>query len=350
MSGRRSSVGVVYTGGTFGMVGSRRGYVPSADLPERAQAALDSSGGSDLPAVAWLESGWSPLDSGALVPRFWFDLAEVIAGAAGEHDGFVVIHGTDTLAYTASALSFLLAGLAVPVVVTGASRPLGEPGSDAVTNLADALRAAAATECREVTVAFGGRLLRGNRATKRQGTRERPFDSPCCPPLAELGDTIRWHAAPPPPANPAGPLPRAAWRGTRVAIVPSYPGIDGAIIRALCDTGIGGLILEGYSAGIGPGGDAGFVAAIAEAVRAGVVCGAVSQSRQGYVRLGKYALSTPLAEAGLVGGADMTREAALAKMHVLLAQGPDAGTVAGAFTQDLCGELTPADRPGEGES
>lgn len=337
----RASIGIVYTGGTFGMVESGCGYVPSTDLPERARSALYEAGSGDLPGVAWLDTGRPPVNSGDIEPRFWFDLAAVIAAARDAHDGFVVIHGTDTLAFTASALSFLLPGLGKPVVVTGAAKPLGETGNDALDNLCHALRVAASAECDEVTVAFGDHLLRGNRATKRHGTAENAFSSPCLPPLAELGADIRWRRTDSPPEVGEADLPLACWRDTRVALVPVYPGIGGDTIRALRDTGVGGLVLEAYSASVGPGGNADFVAAIAECVRAGIVVGAVSQGRQGYIRLGKYAPSTPLAEAGLVGGADMTREAALAKLHVLLAQGKDPERIAAAFGENLRGELTP---------
>lgn len=335
------SVGVLYTGGTFGMVPSDRGYVPAEDIPERADAALDASGDAGLPAVHWLDTGMPPRNSGDIGPRFWFDLAAVIAAGRDAHDGFVVVHGTDTLAFTASALSFLLAGLGRPVVVTGASKPLGERGSNALGNLRLALRAAASAECDEVSVAFGSSLLRGNRATKRHGTARNPFVSPGLQPLADFDGALHWREVDPPPPAANGELPCASWRGSRVGLIPAYPGIDGDTLRALRDTGIGALLLEAYPASVGPGGNADFVAAIAECVRAGVVVGAVSQSRQGYVRLGRYAPSTPLAEAGLVGGADMTREAALAKLHVLLAQGLEPREIAAAFGRNLRGELTP---------
>ncbi|MDX1609486.1 MAG: asparaginase domain-containing protein [Halofilum sp. (in: g-proteobacteria)] len=337
---QRPSIGVIYTGGTFGMVPSERGYVPTEDLPERAEAALRDHGPVELPAFDWIDSGQPAVDSGAIEPRFWFELAQVVAAAAEAHDGFVVVHGTDTLAYTGSALSFLLAGLERPVVVTGSSRPLGERGSDALDNLLHALRVAAAQDCHEVTLAFGERLLRANRATKRHGTAAEPFDSPCFPPLAELGHSIHWRRVEPPPAVEPGPLPRAAWGDTRVAMLPVHPGIEGNTIRALRETGIDALVLEGYAAGIGPGGNTDFVRSIRECTDAGIVCGAVSQSREGYVQLGRYALSTPLADAGLVGGADMTREAALTKLHYLLGQGLAASDVAAAFGRNLRGELS----------
>lgn len=341
MNDRENSIGVIYTGGTFGMVASERGYVPTTDLPDRAAAALRQSGADHLPRLEWLENPVPPIDSGSIEPRFWFELAAMIARAADEHDGFVVIHGTDTLAFTGSALSFLLAGLGKPVVVTGSSRPLGESGSDALDNLVNALRVAAASECDEVTLAFGERLLRANRATKRHGSAGSPFSAPALDPLATLGDRIDWHPVEPPPAAWTRELPAAAWQGSAVAFLSIYPGITGDIVRAVCETGIGALVLEGYSAGIGPGGDAGFVEAIADAVTAGVVVGAVSQSREGRVQLGKYAVSTPLADAGLVGGADMTREAAITKLHVLLAQGLGAETIANRFGRNLRGELAP---------
>ncbi|MDZ7829656.1 MAG: asparaginase domain-containing protein [Halofilum sp. (in: g-proteobacteria)] len=258
MSQGSSTVGVIYTGGTFGMVASRDGYVPTTDLPERASAALDASGERGLPAVEWLDNPAPPVDSGSIVPQFWFDLAQTIAVAADRYDGFVVIHGTDTLAFTGSALSFLLAGLGRPVVVTGASRPLGEAGSDALDNLVNALRVAAAGECDEVTLAFGEQLLRANRATKRHGSAGTPFSSPALGPLATLGERIEWQGIDPPPGAGEGNVPAATWRESAVAFLSIYPGITGDVVRAVRDTGVGALVLEGYSAGIGPGGDAGF--------------------------------------------------------------------------------------------
>jgi len=341
MSQGASTVGVIYTGGTFGMVASKDGYVPTTDLPERASAALEASGEAGLPDIEWLDNSAPPVDSGSIVPRFWFELAQTIAASADHHDGFVVIHGTDTLAFTGSALSFLLAGLGKPVVVTGSSRPLGEAGSDALGNLVNALRVAAADDCDEVTLAFGGQLLRANRATKRHGSAAAPFSSPALEPLATLGPAIQWHDVEPPPRAGEQDVPAAEWGDTAVAFLSVYPGITGDVVRAVRDTGVGALVLEGYSAGIGPGGDAEFVRAIAETVTAGVFVGAVSQSREGRVRLGKYAVSTPLAEAGLVGGDDMTREAAITKLHVLLPQGLDPQTIADRFGRNLRGELTP---------
>lgn len=335
------TVGVFYTGGTFGMLPSTRGYAPSTDLPARVEASVPGLHAADMPRIVWLDPGAAPVNSSDITPRFWFDLAAAIRAARAACDGFVIIHGTDTLAYTGSALSFLLADLDCPVVITGAGAPLGEERSDAADNLLNALGVAGDGRRAEVMVAFGGLLLRANRSSKRHGNREALFVSPNAPALAELGTAA--HHLSQAAALPDIALPPAAWRDCRVVLLPVYPGIDGSTLRAIHATGIEGLILEGYPSGVGPGGDAGFVAAVRALDEAGVIVAAISQSRHGVVRLGRYASSTPLAEAGLIGGADMTREAALAKLNFLLRCGLDTDSIKDWFGRNLRGELTADD-------
>lgn len=340
---RRARVGVIYTGGTFGMVASEHGLAPSRDLPTRAEQALADDPAAPAVTLKWLDHGWLPLASADLTPAVWYDLARCIAEDRA-CDGFVVIHGTDTLAYTASALSYLLAGAGRPVVVTGASKPLGMPDGDALTHFSDALRVAACGVDSGVTVAFGRRLLRGNRTSKRFGTVAQPFTSPCEPALADLTG-----AAAPPASEPSIPdwgcidgANLAAVHGpVRIGVLPVYPGIDGTTLAVSARTHPEALLLEGYAAGIGPGADTGFVDAIRDATAAGTVVAAIADSAQGTVRMGRYASSTPLAEVGLVGGGDMTREAALAKLQVSLCAGLNASQVATAFIRNQCGELTP---------
>lgn len=336
-------VGLIYTGGTFGMIASERGYVPSPDLPERVEREVGGLRAEGMPPVRWIDPGTGPpVNSADVTPAFWYRFADAVRRRAGECRGFVVIHGTDTLAYTGSALSFLLADLSRPVVVTGSRAPLGEAGSDAADNLCRSIRAAADTGFAEVGLLFGDRLLRANRASKRHGGADEPFASPCCEPLASVGDRIEHRPGtrdelpseqPPTTAPAPGPA--------RVGMLPIFPGVDGAMVRALTATGLRGLLLDAYPAAIGPGGDADFVAALADATRAGVVVGAVSQARLGRIRFGRYAAGTPVAEAGVVGGADMTREAAFAKLHCLLAAGLDPAAAGEAFARNLRGELTP---------
>lgn len=331
-------IGIIYTGGTFGMVASARGYVPSTDLPARAQAALDARGDDTLPPLTWLDAGTGPpVNSSDITPRFWFALARTIRQQREHFRGFVVIHGTDTLAYTSSALAFVLADLDCPVVVTGARAPLGEDNSDAVDNLHDAVHAAAHALTCEVAVAFSGRLLRGNRASKRHGSRQHVFASPH---LAPLAAPVRSCDQPLAHALPPVDLPVACAHEREVTLLPIYPGIPGDLIRAAVDRGIAALLLEAYPSGVGPGGDADFVAAIRAATDRGVVVAAIPQSRQGTIRLGHYASSTPLADAGLLGGSDMTREAALGKLHWLLGTDLDTHAIRERFVRNQHGELT----------
>ena len=335
---KHASVGVLYTGGTFGMRPSARGYEPSTDLPARVDAAL---AGEDLPLINWLDpDAGPPVGSSDITPEFWYRLAATIRRNADNHDGFVIIHGTDTLAYTGAALSFLLAGLERPVVITGARAPLGEPGSDALDNFRGALAAATCRRHPEVTVAFNGLLLRANRSSKRYGTPQHLFSSPHWPALAAFDHNgLRWAADLHAPDWPTAPT--ASFRAdARIVLLPAYPGMDAQTVRALLDTGAGALILEGYPSGIGPGSDPDFVQALADADSAGVLLLGISQGQYGTVRMGQYATSTPLAEAGLLSGADLTREAALTKLHYLLCCDVDAATRKDLLRRSLCGELS----------
>ncbi|MCC5812177.1 MAG: asparaginase [Ectothiorhodospiraceae bacterium] len=332
-------IGILYTGGTFGMVPSERGYVPSDDLPDRVERALSGELRSWL---HWIEHGAGPpVNSADVSPRYWYRLAEAIRSRADAYDGFVVIHGTDTLSYTGSALSFLLAGLGHPVVVTGSSLPLVEEGSDALPNFEGALRAAASPRLTDVGLAFGDSLFRANRSSKRFGTFDNPFASPNAAPLAHLGNPLRWRNATPCPSDV---LPTARWQPEiKVTLLPVFPGIEGSLLRSAAENGARGLLLECYPSGIGPGGDPDFVAAISELTAAGVTVAAIPQNQHGRVRLGQYASSSPLRDAGLISGADMTREAALTKLHYLLSTDLEPDSVARYFCSNLRGELTEQD-------
>jgi L-asparaginase len=335
-------VGLLYTGGTFGMQHSERGYEPSTDLPRRVERDVPELHASDMPPIEWIDHGAGPpINSSDVTPPFWYALAKTIRTHAERYRGFVVIHGTDTLAYTGSALSFLQPAGDRPVIVTGASKPLGEAGSDAGANLLNAIRCIDAAATTEAGIVFGDRLFRANRTTKRHGSYTAPFSSPACEPLARLGGRIEARAGAANERPSTKPLVPVSDRpDVRVAMLPVYPGLDARTFLAMVDSGVQGIVLEAYPAGIGPGGDRALVDAVADAHARGVVIGAVSQAREGAIRMGRYASSTPLAEAGVVSGADMTREAALAKMHVLFASGATPDSVRERFARNLQGELT----------
>lgn len=328
---------VIYTGGTLGMVRSQRGYVPARGLArllaEKSPEIVEGYG-FDVSEYD------PPLDSANATPRHWYRLADAIAAEAQHRAGIVVIHGTDTLAYTASALSFLLPELTIPVVVTGAQIPLVEPRNDARGNLLAALEIAGGGQPAEVCVCFGPRLLRGNRTTKVRATALDAFASPNCPALGHIGTAIRLD--PQPLVRRQPPLPRPRYRDSAIAVLPLIPGLAAGVIDAHVSAGVVGIILECYGVGTAPDRDSAFLAAIRRAVQAGILVLAISQCGEGSVALGTYAAGEALAQAGVIGGFDLTREAALTKMHVLFAHGLTAGDVARLMQENLCGELEPA--------
>ncbi len=283
-----------------------------------------------------------PIDSANVTPAFWYDLAARIRALEAHYDGFVVIHGTDTLAYSASALSFLLAGMAKPVVLTGSQIPLVEIRSDAHANLESSLVVAARAVTTEVAVVFGRRLLRGNRTIKTDSTALDAFNSPNFPPLADLGTDICFRDGGEPlpgvPPSWAGPL---AYRSSSLVVLPLFPGIGADMVKAALGAGARGLILECYGRGTAPDRNEPFIRALREAIDGGAVIVAVSQCLEGNVALATYAAGSALAECGVVSGFDLTREAAFTKMHTLFARGLAPPEVAHWMQRNLRGELTP---------
>jgi L-asparaginase len=331
------TVFVLSTGGTIGMVETPDGYAP---VPGALKPYLDwiiDSAGSELPPIAFLELD-PPIDSANATPDDWCAVARVLYEHRTEHAGFVVLHGTDTMAYTSSALSFLLPDFGKPVVVTGSQIPIARTRSDGRQNLIGALQVAADIEVQEVTLLFGEVLLRGNRATKIDAFGLDAFDSPRFPPLAEIGIDIVVNEA---LVRPVAGEPRLmAGRLGQVAATRLFPGFSGSILANLCRAPLQGLVVEAYGAGNGPANDPEFLAAIEDAVRQGIVVVVVTQCARGSVQPGAYATGSALMRAGAVPGYDMTSEAALTKLAVLLGQGYDASTVARMMQRDVAGELS----------
>lgn len=328
---------VLHTGGTIGMVETADGHaaVPGALAPY-VDWIVASSGG-ELPPITFRELD-RPIDSANATPDDWCTVARILHDAREEHAGFVVLHGTDTMAYTASALSFLLPSFGRPVVVTGSQIPIARTRSDGRQNLIGALQVAAGAAVPEVTLLFGEVLLRGNRATKVDASGLDAFDSPRFPPLATLGvDVAVNHALVRVPDREPRLVPGPLGQ---VAAVRLFPGFSASILANLCRAPLQGLVLEAYGAGNGPAEDREFLAALEAATAAGIVVVVVTQCVRGTVQPGAYATGSALLRAGAVPGFDMTSEAALTKLAVLLGQGLDARTVAAEMQRDLAGELT----------
>ena len=331
------SVLVLHTGGTIGMVDTPDGNAPVAGALAPYLDWIVESARGELPPITFLELD-PPIDSANATPDDWRAIARVIYERRESHPGFVVLHGTDTMAYTASALSFLLPSFGRPVVVTGSQIPIARTRSDGRQNLIGALQVATRTDLPEVTLLFGEVLLRGNRATKLDASGLDAFDSPRFPPLAEIGiDIVVRHSL---VRSPEGPAALTAGRLAHVAAVRLFPGFAASILANLCQPPLQGLVLEAYGAGNGPADDRAFLDAIEQATSHGIVVVVVTQCVRGSVQPGAYVTGSALMRAGAVPGYDMTTEAALTKLAVLLGQGLDAGAVADLVQRDVAGELT----------
>ena len=335
-----ASLFVLYTGGTFGMARGADGSLVPLDLLELGQ---------HLPFLGRLPLGLTvatfvdPVDSSAMGTADWLEIADAIVEHAPGHAGVVVLHGTDTMAYTASALSFLLEGIDIPIVVTGAQRPVTELRSDARENLVTALAIAAghlrgATLVPEVTIFFADVLIRGNRAVKVHADSYRGFASPNHPPLATAGVEIEFASELIRPPG-VGPIRRNSGASSAVTGWRLHPGLDAHAVEAVLGRpGLRGVVLEAYGAGNGPT-DSWFLDPLRAAVDRGVNVVVTTQCHAGGVVGGRYATSTALLATGAVPGADMTFEAALAKLMVLTDRHPP-DEVRRLMSEDLAGELT----------
>ena len=338
----KKHIGLIYTGGTVGMAKTDQGYAPMDDFASALESMLATSCAT-LPRYT-LYAYDTPIDSTNATPADWQKIGRDIATRYAGHDGFVVLHGTDTMAYTASALSFMLQGLRKPVIVTGSQIPLGEARSDALQNLITALQLAESNEISEVALYFNQRLLRGNRSTKVSTQRFDAFDSPNYPWLGqvEIGVQLQASALLPRVTQEQFELPD--YRSGRILSLKFVPGMPVQAVQALLALQPQAVILECYGAGNAPDYDPTLLESLAAANANGVVLIACSQCLHGSVALGTYATGAGLARAGVIGALDMTFEAIFVKLHHLFAMGLAAYTVRSAFLQNLSGELSEAEK------
>ena len=260
---------------------------------------------------------YSPLiDSSNVTVSSWRTIARDIGAAYGEYDGFVVVHGTDTMAFTASALSFMLRGLGKPVVLTGGQIPLCMQRNDSASNLLGAMIVASHYAIPEVTLYFANKLLRGNRSTKLDAGGLDAFASGNYPPLVTAGVrlSVAWELVLPATTETFEVDDRY---DERVAVLSLFPGITNEIVRAVVQPPVRGLILRTYGSGNAPDNNPEFLAILRAATERGVVILNITQCHKGAVAA-DYATGRALAAAGAVSGGDMTFEAALAKLGHLL--------------------------------
>jgi L-asparaginase len=330
---------IAYTGGTIGMKKAAEGYVPVPGYLQKQMQRLPELDSSSLPAYTIRE--YDPLlDSSNMTPDDWLKIADDIASHYDRYDGFVVLHGTDTMAYTASALPFMLQGLQKPVIITGAQIPLCELRNDARDNLITAMLIAGDFAIPEVCLCFGSKLLRGNRAIKVDAAGFDAFDSPNFPALGTVGIEIKinWDLVLQPVQTPA-PVVVKPMKESRVAVLRLFPGISADIVRNVLRPPIKGLVLETYGVGNGPE-DPELIEALNTASRQGIVIVNCTQCIKGSVNMEDYATGSALARAGVISGFDLTVEAALAKMAYLFSRNLTPETVKKMMPVDMRGELS----------
>ena len=340
-----SSILIIYTGGTIGMKedpvdGTLKPFDFSqikAEVPELNKFAvkLDSHTFSPL------------IDSSDVEPSLWISLAQLIRDHYEEYDGFVILHGTDTMAYSASALSFMLEGLTKPVVFTGSQLPIGVPRTDGKENLISAVEIAAAKDEKgharvpEVAICFDSQLLRGNRCVKYSAEAFNAFASPNCPPLAEAGINIRYNTdLIRKPVYWDAQLRVQTHLDTRVSILKVHPGMTPQVMRSVVlDPGTRAVIIETYGSGNALSKEW-FLDILREAAAQDKILLNVTQCKSGTVNMDLYATGASLKHAGVLSGADITTEAALGKLFCLMGRSDNNAWVKAMLEKDLCGEIS----------
>lgn len=336
-----SSVLIIYTGGTMGMVEDEKGALTPFDFGQILEK-VPSLRSFDLKirVVAFGDL----IDSSNVNPLHWAAIGGIIAENYNSYHGFVVIHGTDTMAYSASALSFMLEGLNKPVIFTGSQLPIGAARSDARGNLITALEIASTRKndrpvISEVCIYFDYVLLRGNRAKKVESIHFDAFKSENYPALAESGIEIDYNKAAISRHDPGSKLVFRQHFDTNVAIIKLFPGVSQHIIQNILNiSGLKGIVLETFGSGNAPTNDW-LITSLAGAIRKGVVIFNVSQCTGGRVIQGKYNTSSRLRDIGVLSGSDLTTEAAITKLMFLLGNEKDLKEVKRKLTVPICGEM-----------
>jgi L-asparaginase len=332
---------IIYTGGTIGMVNDpfTGSLIPfdfgqiQQNVPELARLNYDLEVHSFDPI----------LDSSNMDPTAWVELARIIESRYDDFDGFVILHGSDTMAFTASALSFMLENLGKPVVLTGSQLPIGEIRTDAKENLITALEIAATRKHHvamvpEVCIYFDYQLFRGNRSIKYNSEKFEAFQSPNYHILAEAGVSLSFYK------NYIQHQPKEAFKvhfalESNIGVLKLYPGISKNAVNAITESTVAAIVLETFGSGNTTTAEW-FTESLQGAIYRGKVIVDISQCQGGSVQLGKYETSKRLEEMGVLSGYDMTFEATIAKLMFVLGQGLTGEALVSCMAKSLRGEMS----------
>lgn len=341
---RRPKILIIYTGGTIGMIENPDTH---ALEPFDFDHLIDN-----VPKIKMLDyeihnvQFSPPIDSSTITPAHWSQIACILRDNYADYDGFVILHGTDTMAYTASALSFMLENLNKPVIITGSQLPIGEVRTDGEENLITALQVAAANDTdgkpmvREVAILFENYLWRGNRSTKQSSTHFNAFTSNNYPRLAKIGLGINYNHDALWRATPDEDIKIHTSMDSEVMCMDLFPGLQQHIVEYLLATPkVKGIVMRTFGTGNGPT-DGWFLDAVRKAVDNGKVIVNVTQCSNGSVHLERYLTGRKLLKAGVVSGHDLTVEAALSKMMYLFGIGLSPKEVAYYMERPIRGEMT----------
>jgi len=340
----RKRLMLIYTGGTIGMIRNpETGALETFNFDHLRKHVPEIS---EFDYVIHNYQFNPPIDSSDMTPELWAKLVKIIDYNYDKFDGFVILHGTDTMAYTASALSFMLENLSKPVILTGSQLPIGVLRTDGKENLLTAIELAAAQDAdghpmiQEVCVFFGQHLFRGNRCTKSNSEHFNAFSSYNYPALAKTGININYNYSAIRKMSASKPFTAHLEADNSVVALTLFPGISQTLIENMLEMpNIKGIILRTFGSGNAPT-LPWLVEAIRKATDNGKVIINITQCQSGGVTMGLYETSRQLQNAGVVSGHDMTIEAAITKLMILFGRGFRASEVRHLMSTNIAGELT----------